>query len=313
MSKNECQQNLRAPLLSLVLCTVGRSIELKKFLTSILPGSIDVELIIVDQNETDEVIGHLTENLNHKFRTVKWIRVDKISLSYARNIGLDYCTGEFIGFPDDDCEYVFNLLESVVNKLCEIRSRNGADGVQGVAVRFPGCKPSLSESKIYWKDLAGRVISFSFFISKNVVDDKKIRFNENLGVGCYFGAGEETDFLVRCLGLNQYLLFIDDLFVLHPENKYTSVTREFQYGKGFGALSLLYLKYFGIFALPFFIKIHFGPAIKMIIYGVKLNFSPFPYLIHNLAGRFIGAVNWLFNRRMKLNINTKKNIWIKNL
>ena len=313
MKTNKYQRKLQTPLLSLVLCTVGRSIELKKLLESILPGSLDVELIIIDQNETDEVLGPLTETLKHKFRAVKWLRVDKISLSHARNIGLEYCTGEFIGFPDDDCEYVSNLLESVVSKLREIRSRIGIDGIQGLAVRFPGCKPFLSENKILWNDLTGKVISFSLFISKIVVDDKKIRFNENLGVGCYFGAGEETDFLVRCLGLNGYLLSASDLFVMHPEKKFFSITREFNYGKGFGALSILYLKYFGILALPFFIKIHVGQAVRLIVYGIKLNFSPFPYLAYNLAGRFIGAVNWLLKNHMKPIIKINKKIWIKNL
>ena len=284
------------PLLSLILCTVDRSNELQLFFDSIFPGLNNVELIIVDQNKSPLIVKEILAGNKSNFHSIQLIREKKVSLSYARNIGLKKCNGLYVGFPDDDCTYTVNLLHAVLSEL-ELIMNVGSDiGLQGIAIKFPGVKEFPDSNKIFWNQLSGTVNSFSFFISKALIDLKNIQFNESLGVGCFFGAGEETEFIAKCLSSSGYLKACKNLYVNHPEKIFKSKNREYQYGKGFGALSIIYLSLFGIRAIPLFFRIQLAQPIKFFIAILSFRFKSIPYIFFNMVGRFQGAIFWLFLR-----------------
>lgn len=280
------------PLLSLVLCTVGRTRELKDFLKSVVDGHPDVELIVVDQNQDESLVKGLILEIDPCFRDVQILRAPRISLSYARNIGLSRARGVFIGFPDDDCTYKIGFLAGILSKLQGI---DESTGCRGVCVTYPGMR-KIRDERIDWRGLMGGVISFSFFIRNRVDGFSLCRFNENLGVGCYLGAGEETDFLLRELK-GGYLLYAKDFFVQHPEKTLTSVERELTYGRGFGALAAIYLSSGRAAGLFLFCKIMFAPILKFPLVWCKGEFGSAKYISATLAGRWQGFLRYRYAMR----------------
>ena len=281
------------PLLSLVLCTVGRIIELKDFLWSVADGHPEVDLIVVDQNEDESLVRGLVLEINPRFKHVQILRAPRISLSYARNLGLRQARGKFLGFPDDDCTYKSGFLAEIVQKLQEI---DESSDCKGVCVTYPGMR-KVHDDRIDWKGLMGGVISFSFFIKNRGVNASLCRFNENLGVGCYLGAGEETDFLLRELG-EGYLLYDKGLSVMHPEKTLTSAERELTYGRGFGALAAIYLALGRAEGVFLFCKIMFAPVLKFPLVWVRRDFASTKYIAATMIGRWQGFVRYRCDMRI---------------
>lgn len=280
------------PLLSLVLCTVGRIGELRDFLWSVADGHPEVELIVVDQNEDESLVRGLVLEVNPRFKRILILRAPRISLSYARNLGLKQAQGRFLGFPDDDCTYMAGFLTEILSKLQET---SGMAGCKGVCVTYPGMR-RVHNDRIDWKGLMGGVISFSFFIKNRGVGASLCRFNENLGVGCYLGAGEETDFLLRELG-GGYLLYDKGLSVMHPEKTLTSAERELTYGRGFGALAAIYLSLRRFAGLFLFCKIMFAPILKFPLLWVRGDFASTKYIVATMVGRWQGFIKYRSDMR----------------
>lgn len=277
---------LTQPLLSLILCTVGRTVELIEFLNSVLPGSEKVQLIIVDQNESSLFVKSFLESYPSKFHSIIYIHEEKKSLSWARNIGLKAARGRFIGYPDDDCVYVNDLLSSLVELLDA--SSCDDNNFKGVTIGFPGCKKLEHRQHISALNLPGRAISFSFFVKVDKCSE--ILFREDLGVGNFYGAAEETEYLLRVLGSNGYLEAYPEYHVQHPEKSNKDYEREINYGKGFGALAYLYFKNIGFSSLFVVMKIMIGPYIKSILLLVTLQFRAAFLSIVSAFSRFIGFI-----------------------
>ena len=99
--------------ISLVTATLGRVDEINILLDSLVKQTYkNFELIIVDQNEHYKVQNIVDRYTN--ILSIKYIKSSTKGLSYNRNIGIKECSGDIIGFPDDDCYYSENLLEEIV-------------------------------------------------------------------------------------------------------------------------------------------------------------------------------------------------------
>lgn len=103
--------------LSLIICTRNRSAQLEGCLTSLsqLQSSSEWELIIVDNNSTDntqEVINRYRNRLHQNF---KLITEPSPGLGKARNAGLKAASGRIIAFTDDDCYPQQDLIETYIN------------------------------------------------------------------------------------------------------------------------------------------------------------------------------------------------------
>lgn len=105
MSPNE-----RSFRLSLVVATLGRSDELARLLCSLAAQTVsDFEVIIVDQNGDDRVLGPIAQHAQSL--EIVHVRTPKKGVCRARNLGASMARGEWLMFPDDDCWYPANLLE----------------------------------------------------------------------------------------------------------------------------------------------------------------------------------------------------------
>src|ERR1700749_1024458 len=97
-------------MISLIVASLHRTAELERLLASLETQSFrDFEVIVIDQNPDQrlaDVLGkHPVLNLSH-------LRCPP-GASRARNMGIKAAQGEIIGFPDDDCWYSTDLLQTV--------------------------------------------------------------------------------------------------------------------------------------------------------------------------------------------------------
>ncbi len=100
------------PRFSLVVATLGRVAELGALLAS-LAAQVGpaFEVIVLDQNgdsRLDALLAH-----HGAAMPIRHLRSARRGVSHARNLGLPYCQGAIVGFPDDDCTYPPGVLAAV--------------------------------------------------------------------------------------------------------------------------------------------------------------------------------------------------------
>ncbi|MBJ8111775.1 glycosyltransferase family 2 protein [Bacillus cereus group sp. N6] len=219
---------------SLIMATYGRDEEIALFLESINRSEYDlgkIQIIIVDQNDSEEINLEKIV-LQYKNMDILHIKSNKKGLSHNRNLGLQYAEGEYIAFPDDDCEYYIDTLNEV-----ELTFKNHVnsnlvlgriiDKAENDVIR----KWPKSSMKINEKNFFTKVSSITMFY-KNTLDLYK--FNEKLGVGTYFGSCEDTDIVYRYTK-NSHVEYNPNIKVYHPHpSKELSMDKVKSYALGFG-------------------------------------------------------------------------------
>jgi len=98
------------PKISAIITTLNRAEFFRRAIESVLNQTYsDFELLILDNSSIDN-----TEEIAKSFRDkrVRYIKHQPLSISQARNLGLKKARGEFIGFLDDDDEWLPNKLEA---------------------------------------------------------------------------------------------------------------------------------------------------------------------------------------------------------
>ncbi|MGH8809657.1 MAG: glycosyltransferase family 2 protein [Noviherbaspirillum sp.] len=202
------------PTVSLIVATVERTKELDDLFASLAAQTFkDFEVIVVDQNIDNRLQPYL-----HRARQsgllVKHLRLRPANLSAARNVGIDAAEGEWVGFPDDDCWYEPTLMERLEHRFRCTDPLSGA-AVQWVEEGVPAeLAPSFTwERSKRFRDMP--VASFQLFFHRKLFD-RIGNFDCRLGVGLFFGAGEETDLVLRALRAGALLTFETEAKVHHP-------------------------------------------------------------------------------------------------
>jgi glycosyltransferase involved in cell wall biosynthesis len=257
-------------LFSLVTCTRGRTNEVAELFDSLLrQNRNDFELILVDQNSDDRLVG-IVDQFSECF-PLKHIRIRSTGASRARNVGIGYASGLLIGFPDDDCQYLDGYLEVIKNIFTNDMSI--------------GCicsNPTTEYNKQLDSDcsnmqqvldkvsLLNRCQEFTVFVRRDLLGDHL--YNEQLGVGAGspWGAEEGPDLLIRLVEANVKLVFFPKVFVFHP-NKIDVISgatlkRAASYARGRGCLLRLHRFPFKIISNSLF-----RPAAGCLIHILKMQ------------------------------------------
>ena len=223
---------------SLVLATRGRVLELHRFLDALERQTYrDFELLVVDQNPDDRLVRILTCPQT-RFR-ISHLR-SKPGLSRARNLGLQFAHGDIVAFPDDDCWYSPDLLERVHDSF---RGHPDADGLTGRCIDSTG-----RNSQGKWDKTPGWITPFNLFkrcnsntmFLRHLVIERVGNFDETLGVGAQtpWGAGEETDYILRALTTGLIVFYSPAIQVYHDHRSQwldrTQLARSLAYSRGFG-------------------------------------------------------------------------------
>lgn len=192
---------LSRPSITLVLATLGRTDEIGRLLESLANQAWPPrELVMVDQNLDNRVLPYV-EQARQAGLTVKHLRQAEPNLSAARNRGIAEAVGEVIAFPDDDCWYAPDLVEQVQQAFVQHPDWDALVAVwveQAQALgRQAGDRATLSVAA--WRQFrGGEASSISLFVKASALR-RFGGFDERFGVGQWFGAGEETDLLLRML------------------------------------------------------------------------------------------------------------------
>jgi glycosyltransferase involved in cell wall biosynthesis len=228
------------PRFSLIVATVGRTVELERLLVSLEHQSYrNFELLLIDQN-IDYRIPHLLKERKPSFPCF-WLRSDK-GLSRARNLGLLHARGEILAFPDDDCWYPNSFLAGISFwfdqhcgydfLLCCFRDEQ----MQLSSVRWP-----KSSGPVNRNNILGACISFGIFVRQPAARSIGA-FDETLGLGANtpYGSGEDTDYGLRLVEAGRTGWYEQNLFLHHPsrdpQQGSVGTTRAFLYGSGYGHL-----------------------------------------------------------------------------
>lgn len=199
-------------IISLIQTARNREQELLRFINSLLLQGdkilLHVQYIFVDQGSNKPLFA----DIEQKVAQFIYVQIPPSSLSYARNVGLKYATGEVVSFPDDDCWYPESMLRYVFNELQNF-SINGITGrvtnENGVSYNmYPRSQQMLSPV-----NLCG-ASSIVMFLKRS----ETLLFDENIGVGTSkgIGSGEESDYLIRYIKDGNIVKYNPDLVVFHP-------------------------------------------------------------------------------------------------
>ncbi len=199
---------MKPPLISLILATVGRTSELDRLFTSLAAQTFrDFEIVMVDQNADDRLLPHLGRARAQGLE-IRHVRHHPPNLAAARNAGIQAAQGVLVGFPDDDCWYDARALEHLARRF------QAPDKPAGIILRWveqdeQPLRPAILswERARAFRDVA--VSSITLFCERNLFQ-KVGNFDDRFGVGQWYGAGEETDFVLRALRANE-------LFAYEPE------------------------------------------------------------------------------------------------
>lgn len=222
---------------SLILGTVGEAVDLGLCLASLAAQNHqNFELIVVDQNHDDRLVPILA-SYGECFPIVH-LRAGK-GLSRAKNLGLEHVSREIVGFPDDNCLYPPDLLEKVARFLAE---NPRVDGICGKSSDMAGndtngrfdTEPGRIDKINVWR----RGIAYNIFLRRERLGG--VRFDEKLGpgAGTPWGAGDETDYLLKLLRQGVALYYDPTLSAVHPASvpPYDAAAkrRAYSYGRGAG-------------------------------------------------------------------------------
>lgn len=203
------------------------------------------------------------------------IKERKSSLSKARNIGLAYLEkhkviAEHIMFPDDDTTYdlcFFRDYRSVVRKdknyLLPIFIENSNRLYKG-RLYIEGAKVPLMMTS-----LVGSPNQLIAYLNNS----EKIRFNEELGVGCKYGSCEDYDLFLRLSKSDMPYYYSSKIYNFHPAKTVAIENMSFEgikdrfkkYSSGF---CYIILKYGHYSQIPSFL---IRPLAAAMIYAFKLN------------------------------------------
>lgn len=268
---------------SLILCTVNRTKEVEELLISLTNQSYkNFEVLIVDQNKDNRIL-----KIIEKFSglAIKYLTSD-IGLSKARNVGLKNSTGDIVCFPDDDCSYPKELLESV-NGFFNENKYNILMGktIDKLTKEIVAGKQNYSPSPLKANNILGS--STTLFIKK---DNIEILFDERFGLGAVFNAEEENDLVFRLLKKGVLGYYNPNInYVYHPpsDSNYNDLNRAKERGIGLGAFIAKHL--LSSEGVGYFIKYNLTrPLLGAILYFIKLDFVKSKFYFTKLIGIWIG-------------------------
>jgi glycosyltransferase involved in cell wall biosynthesis len=157
------------------------------------------ELIIVDQNPDDRLAPYVRAGLAQGL-DIRHVRLRPPSLSAARNLGVSLARYEILAFPDDDCWYEPTVIEHVRSRFIS------ESALGGVVARWEEQANGLGREELSgqlsfhaWRRFRGGEASSIALFFRRELFGALGGFDERLGVGRWYGSGEETDFLLRAL------------------------------------------------------------------------------------------------------------------
>lgn len=210
---------------SLVLATVGRTVEIGRCLQSLAAQTDrNFEVLLVDQNQDERLAPYIQEAKSLGI-FLTHLRMGNPSLSGARNLGISHARGDIIGLTDDDCWYEPDAIGATRSAFLKDPLLDGAvvQWVEQTNARQSEPATGLLLLAAWRSFRGGDASSISLFF-KTSLFTRLGGFDEHFGIGQWYGAGEETDFVLRALAASAKLLHCPTARVHHHFSTGTPLT-----------------------------------------------------------------------------------------
>lgn len=231
-----------SPLISLIICTRNRAEGLRRTLASVSRLSFQYpwELVIVNNGSTDHtanVIKQYVANVHHSVVSVSEV---KPGLSCARNAGIVASRGRLIAFTDDDCY----PNEDYLRTIHAVFADRQVDYFGGrVLLHDPADLPVTTRTQNRFEHFPpGYWFSPGTILGANMVFKRECLsalggFDERLGAGSFFRAGEDTDLLRRLSWHGFSGCYDPSVLVYHHHGRKTSeealrLRNNYSWGRG---------------------------------------------------------------------------------
>ena len=202
---------------SVVVCTRNRPEGVLATVRSVQGDVPGVEVVVVDQSDSHDTRWLL----EREAPSVRVVTSEPRGLAAARNIGVAHAQGEIIAFTDDDCEVRLGWLDAMKG----VFARDERIGLVFGTVLAPdydrgsGFVPSYDVREFFVADRLAQKTSIEGMGACMAVRRDAWRelggFDEALGSGASFRAGEDTDFAVRSLVSGFCVAETPDAMVVH--------------------------------------------------------------------------------------------------
>ena len=190
----------------------------------------DFELILVDDGSPDNS-GQICDDFAKKDKRVKVIHKQNGGICSARNAGLDLAQGEYIGFCDNDDEYLPHLIKDNyllakehnvdLMRYARIRRLIDAEGKKWDSTSsLMNCFISHQDFSSYYQNIRREDTVWTGLYRKKIIDIYHIRFDETFYYG-YEDRMFNLTFLSHCktLGFNSKAYYIWSQRVGHSTSK----------------------------------------------------------------------------------------------
>ena len=165
---------------SVIVCTYNRAQSLRAALVSLndmfVPADLDWEILIVDNNSTDDTRGVTARFKQSTQINVRYVFESCQGLTHARNAGVKAATGDLLFFIDDDVEVTSNWLT-------EMKSAFDRYPVIGVGGKVP-LKENLQKPSWWMPDYDGALGKFDAGDKVILSDDS---YTSIIGIGANLG------------------------------------------------------------------------------------------------------------------------------
>lgn len=229
------------PAVAVVVSTIGRAQAFRRLVTSIEESSaLDrVQLVLVDQSADQRCAAVLAERPSAPSSLAI---TSAQGASVGRNAGLRHVTAPVTAFPDDDAWYPPDTLARAIEAFAADPELMALCGRQVTAAG--------TASMLRWKFRPGAVTPYNF-LRTSIMSTMFFRtswlltheqFDEGMGVGSagWYGAGEESDLLLRVIEEGHRVPYDPSLLVYQDEPREQPdeqfVAKMLSYGCGQGHL-----------------------------------------------------------------------------
>lgn len=206
-----------------------------------LKESFELQLILVSNG--DKVSPKVQEELSENFQNLTVLEEKRMTPGVARNLGLNYVTGDWVFFIDDDATlpvgYGKNVLELIKNNpLWDAfggpdsmpEQSNNFQQSLAIALSSPFCtgptfRRHFKQNKDPYIASEKDLTSCHLWVKSKVIKESKIRFAEE------FHRGEETTFLQDLEKMGAHLWAVPSLSIFHERRKtFKQLLRPLFYG-----------------------------------------------------------------------------------
>lgn len=196
---------------SLVMATLGRVAEIDRCVDSLVAQTCrDFELIVVDQNLDDRLVP-VVARARALGLICHHLRQQEPNLCLARNTGIEHASGDIVAFPDDDCWYEADVVEQVLTRFERQQELDGLVIRWVEASNSPAGRLHFDSFAQFREPVAS---SITLFFRRSRLREAG-SFDLALGLHSWYGAGEETDLMLRLLRAGAWVDFEPAIWVHH--------------------------------------------------------------------------------------------------